>query len=217
MADEKYPNNSYAVRTSYNKPEADKTSEPQEKKEEQTIEGSVKLRKKSLGQKFLDSIFAEDILSLKESLWNNVLIPKIQDFLCDSVNTMFHKGRSSGSSTGGTVYNSISRPATAASSSNQRIYSLSGGSIQSTLDDIMMYSLDDVKRLYVYMRDYISLNGFITVGTVYRYLKMPSDQSKENFGWFSITPGTFTYVKSYDENGVEVYCPKLPKPVWVRE
>lgn len=204
----------FEVKTSYNKP----NTQPQETEtpDENKIEGKVTLRKKSLGQKFLDSILADDILALKDSLWNNVLIPKIQDFLCDSVQTLFHKNGRASSGGGGTNYNSISRP-TQANPDPRRIYSLSGGSIQSTLNDVMLYSLEDVKRLYVFMKDYIEMNGFITVGVLYRKLGLPSDQAKENWGWFNITQDTFGYFKRYDEDGNVVYGLKLPKPEWVRQ
>ena len=195
------------VKTSFQKPDA--KPEQQKPAEQSTQEIKATVRKKSMGQRLLGSFVSEDIPTLMSDLWLNVLVPKVKAFFIESLETAFNM-KGSGRPTQQTNYNAMSRP----NVPNQRVYSSTGVVLRKPIEDIMLYDEQTMFNLFAELREYIRMNGFVTVGYLYRRLNLPSDQSKENYGWYELPD--IRYTKGYDERGQVVYIPQLPAPVWVR-
>lgn len=194
------------VKTSIQKPE----EKPAETAPQADIPKAT-IRKKSLGQRLLGSFISEDIPSLLTDVWQNILVPKVKSFFIESLETAFDM-KGSARNGGRTDYNAMSRPTVA--NGGQRVYSSNGVVLRKPIEDIMLYDEQTVLRLFSDLREYIRTNGFVTLGYLYRKLGLPSDQSKENYGWYELPD--IRYTKGYDERGQVVYIPQFPNPVWVR-
>lgn len=203
MPESKYPSNSYSQAVQQQQQESPKEEPP---KEQPTLSGKVKLRKKSLGQRFADTFLVEDISTTIDHVWSNVVVPKIKDILSMAVDTaLFGAPRSRPvSGNGGTNYNALSKPQTV----TQAMVT------QPNVADIMLSNEQDVFTLYNILQEQIRMSGFVTVGYLYRFLGLQSDHTKENYGWYSLSGRSYT--KSFDQNGNPVYIPNLPKPVWLK-
>ena len=176
------------------------------KPQEQAPQIKAKVRKKSLGEKLADTFLAEDISTTLTHVWSNVIVPKMKDIMSAAVDTALFGAPRRGPSVGdrGTNYNALSRPQNNVTSAMIT---------RQTTEDIMLYSEQDVILLFNALQEQIRMSGFVTIGYLYRFLHMPSDHTKENWGWYQISERSYT--KSFDENGTPVFCPILPKPIWL--
>lgn len=201
MAESKYPSNSYSAAQQ----QQQETPKEELPKEPPALSGKVKIRKKSLGQKFADTFLVEDISTTINHVWSNVVVPQIKNILSMAMDTAFYGAPRNRpvSGNGGTNYNALSKPQTV----TQAMIT------QPSVGEIMLSNEQDVFTLYNVLQEQIRMSGFVTVGFLYRYLRWPSDHTKENYGWYSF-PGR-SYTKSFDENGNPVYIPNLPKPQWL--
>ncbi|MCD8119702.1 MAG: hypothetical protein LUE29_09555 [Lachnospiraceae bacterium] len=101
---EDYKSNSFKSKGAIEKPEV-----KQEKKVDKVISGDVKVRKKNGLQKVADAFIAEDINSVKNYIFKDVLIPHIQktvmDVMYNGLDMMFNgiSGKRSNSSPGSRV------------------------------------------------------------------------------------------------------------------
>ena len=201
MPDEgKYPSNSY-VSTSLDQGGNPKGKPPEPKK---IVKGEVKTHKKSLGQKMVDFLFAEDIGRAAEHVIYDVLIPNVKDILYDSVAVILFGGRQR-------------RPTNYRNDGRGGYVSYSDGSNaqrsrpvnplpRNLTDNIYFDNPEDAHDVLESMREYLRQFNVVTVGYMYGLLGYPSDQTKENYGWYNIDDATVAFTN----NG---YTLRLPRPI----
>lgn len=194
MPDEKYPGNSFI--SSSIDPNKKKPPTP-----EKIIKGTVKTHKKSLGQKFVDTFLAEDIGRAIEHVFYDVFIPKAKDIISDSVDMMlFGNPRKGGGS------RPIQGSYVSYSEGRNAMRRPPAPTIRGLVDNITFDNAEDAHDVLADMRAYVSQYGVVTVGYMYGLLGYPSDQTKENYGWYNIEDAAVVFTP----NG---YMLRLPRPI----
>lgn len=204
---EQYPSNSFVKNSLGQGPQKQEVSNSELPK----IEGKASLKKKSLGQKFVDTFLVDDISTTVNHIWASVLVPKMKDIFSSMVDTALYGAPRSSSvartgTTSQTPYSSIST----GKQENKGVQGLA----RQPMDDIYLYNEEDVMNLFNALRDLIHEKGYATVGDALRILRLPSDYTKEAYGWRSLPE--ITYTRGFDGDGNQVYCPILPRPIWLK-
>ena len=190
----KYPGNSFT--TSSIDPNKKKPPTP-----EKIVKGTVKTHKKSLGQKFMDVIFAEDIGRAIEHVFYDVFIPKAKDIIADSVDViLFGNLKRSG------IQNQARGSYVSYSDGRNAARRPPAPTIRGLVDNIFFDTAEDAHDVLADMRAYVNQYGVVTVGYMYGLLGYPSDQTKENYGWYNIEDAAVVFTN----NG---YMLRLPRPI----
>lgn len=198
MPDEKFPSNSF-VSNSLDPKKSSKPPEPTK-----IVKGTVKTHKKSLGQKMMDFFFAEDASKAAEHVIYDVIIPNVKDILYDSVAVILFGGnrRPHGDYRGNTRGGYVSY----SEGSNARAQRPVSPVPRNLVDNIFFDNPEDAHEVLDNMRGYLQQFNVVTVGYMYGLLGYPSDQTKENYGWYNIDEAAVVYTN----NG---YMLRLPRPI----
>lgn len=168
---------------------------------EKIVKGTVKTHKKSLGQKFMDVIFAEDIGRAIEHVFYDVFVPKAKDIISDSVDMfLFGSPRRTG------AQNQARGSYVSYSEGRNAVRRPPAPTLRGLVDNIFFDTAEDAHDVLADMRAYVSQYGVVTVGYMYGLLGYPSDQTKENYGWTNIDDAAIVFTN----NG---YLLRLPRPI----
>lgn len=195
MPEGKFPSNSLTTGIP-----GQKKTEPS--REKMALKGTVKTRKKSLGQKFMDMFLAEDISKLAEHIVYDVMIPKGKDIVSATVDTLLY-GQARNSMRSGQAQQSGYVPYSTIRNEQRKP---PAPSIYGLVDNIIFDTPEDGSAVLQDMQACIAEYGVVTVGYLYQRLGYPSDQTKENYGWYNVDNA---YVTA-DAGG---WILKLPRPV----
>lgn len=177
-------------------------SKAEEKKIGKVVSGNVKTRKKSEMSKFKDSIFAEDVNSVKSYLFMDVLVPTIKkaifEIVTNGVDMMLYgevrdKKRSSVSQVSYRDY-----------SKNEKSYSTRSSGFD--LDDIVFDSRGDAEAVLDMMTDVLKDYGIVSVAELYDMIGKTAPFTANRWGWTSIRTAEAVRGRGGD------YYLKLPKP-----
>lgn len=135
------------------------------------IEGDVKVRKKSLADKFSETFLSEDVGNVKEYVFKDIVVPAVKDLLFDSItNTiqMIIFGTTSKRGSGGYGYNDYRKYSSNKSNFNK--YSTDPGYRNRDRFDFSGLEFNerrDAERVLYMLYDYIHAFGHATVADYY--------------------------------------------------
>lgn len=173
-----------------------------EKKIQKVVNGNVKTRKKSEMSKFKDTIFAEDVSSVKSYLFMDVLVPAIKKAIFETVTNgvdMMLYGEARGkkrSSYDQVSYRDYSK--------NERSYRRQTASFD--LDDIEFDSRGDAEAVLDQMSEVLERFRIVSVADLYDMIGKTAPFTANRWGWTSIRTA-----ETVRGRGGSYYL-KLPKP-----
>ena len=176
------------------------TKPPEPKK---IITGKVQLHKKSIGQRLVDLIFAEELNQAARHVLYDVLIPKARDIIADSVTTMLYGGsRRSGSERPGSSSTKYVPYSTSTLPRRETVMPTP----KSLTENLIFDTPEDAHSVLGNLLDYLNTYPEVTVGYLYGLLGYQSDQTKENYGWYTLDGASVIAVR-------DGYLLQLPRPV----
>jgi len=162
-----------------------------EKKKLDIQPDQVKIKKRSFGQKLLDTFIEDDISNVKTYVWTQVLVPTIKRAICEAVNgatqmifginVVAPTDTRNGVRFGGTSYDRYYDKQKAAPKPQVE------ESIQN-YDYRNIYIMDRAKAEFTieYLRDYIQQYGFVRVSDLYEYLGKTAPYTLNSWGWYNL-------------------------------
>lgn len=227
MAEVKMAPNSEAYKTREAVDELNRSIDSERKaaesaiKPRKKIKGEVSLKKKPLSERFMNAFLAEDLEHVFDYVWDDVVIPKLKDFvfeLVDQTTNGILYGTGSAKNSNGrysqnnrTNYNSIS--------SGGSRYSYGGsaapvndGARRLSYQNIYLKSRDDANDILEDLRAAIEQFGMVSIYELFDRIgkTADSDYTYQNYGWKDLTNAGVRYTR----NG---YLLELPRPVYLGE
>lgn len=201
--DERFPGNSHAKIV----------PKEVEKKVEKVANGRVVTRKKSFGEKMAETFLAADWSDIYRHIVFDVLIPEAKNMLSDiihgSTNMMLfgdrrgdRTDRSRGQSYVRTSMTDYSRYS---SDRNRDDKQVNRPISRNVVDDLIFDSRGEAEEVLSNMLDLIAKYNVASVKDLYIFANVPSDFTKEKWGWFDLREATVDRVQGG-------YLLKLPKP-----
>lgn len=154
-----------------------------EKKVDKVVSGNVKTRKKSEIHKFKDTIFAEDVNSVKSYLFMDVLVPAIKkaifETVTNGVDMMLYgevggKKRSTYDRVSYRDYSKSDRPSSSRSTTSF------------DLDEISFDNRGDAETVLDRMTDILEEYGVVSVADLYDMIGKTAPFTANRWGWSSI-------------------------------
>lgn len=150
-----------------------------EKKVQKIVSGNVKTRKKSEMSKFKDTIFAEDVNSVKSYLFVDVIVPTIKKAIFETVINgaemmLYGKKRSSYDQVSYRDYSKSDRPYSSKSSTSF------------DLDEISFDNRGDAEAVLDGMTDILNEYDSVSVGDLYDMIGKTAPFTAYRWGWTSI-------------------------------
>lgn len=197
---EDFPSNS-----KISKPSSDK------KQIQKVVKGDVKIRKKSVTERFAEDFLASDVRTVSGSVLFDILIPAIKDAI-SSAGKGIIDGLLFGSGTNSSriyrdkdqsrVYRSYERYADTPAKSRSSANSTSRGSRYS---DPVFTTRDDADEVLVGMLDILDEYEVVTVKDLYGFLGQHADYTAGEYGWYNLDDAKVLRVR-------EGFMLKLPRP-----
>lgn len=201
MAD--YPSNSFRSK--------EQAAENVEKRAEKIVKGEIKTKKKSLGEKLIDTFIAEDISTVRKHVFTDVVVPKIIDIIISGVTeglTRLFRG-------GGSVrqYNSNSQYYNKPSS----VYHAASNNVQTNTQDtysrsvysyadIIYESQMDAENVLTDLISEIDVYGSVSVAHLYEIIGRDTNPIDYKYGWKSLS-------SARSERITDGYILKLPRAI----
>ncbi len=170
-----------------NSDKAKKEAEQQntsEKKVTQVAKGSVKTKKKSGFRKLVDAFIQEDATTVKNYIWNEVLVPAVKKTFSDTVTNaldMFLWGKNGGRRPRGAAervsYRSYyDRPSSSYRSPDSRQKSYD-------YDDVILDSREEADEVLARMEELLTDYKVVSVADFYDLVGITGKTTDNNYGW----------------------------------
>ena len=212
-------NNSFAAKSSLNQAQKEEENRP---KLGGYIQGSVSLKQKTPGQRFIDRFVKTDAKTVGTTLLDDVVIPAILDLLYKAGNdalSMFIYGDTRGSRQGGLkTIGGIVRDYTSYSSNfvsrnrDRDRTDISRSEDSPRYDNLVFEIRGDAENILWNMRDYINTYDDIQIIKLYELVKeqtgidIPMTAQDAKFGWSNLTGACVRQVRGG-------YLLDLPRPI----
>lgn len=162
-----------------------------EKKKLDIQPDQVKIKKRSFGQKLLDTFIEDDIAHVRSYIWTQVMVPTIKRAICEAVNgatqMIFGINVVAPSDTRngvrfGTSYDRYYDQKKQAPASKPMEESMTNYDYRS------IYIMDRAKAEFTieYLKDYIQQYGFVRVSDLYEYLGKTAPYTLNSWGWYNL-------------------------------
>lgn len=199
MAELEFPNNSHAARNG-------KAATSEKPRVQKVVTGNTKLKKKSEARKFADIFISDDIESVRNYVFMDVLVPAIKkavvDIVSDGINMIIYGDTSKRTTSSGSrfAYNSCfngnGRPEPRTTVSNR-----TGLDYESPI----LVSRIDAEEVLSALEDIIDQYGFACVSDLYDACGLTTSNYQLNkFGWQNLAMASVVRVR-------DGYMLKLPK------
>lgn len=171
-----------------------------EKKIEKVVTGSVKSKKKTSFQKMTDLFIPEDVESVKNYIFEDIVVPAVKDIVLDVVKTFLGvNGKSSKSSKASKVsyrkyYEDNSR----------KPYNSSRTRVGYEYDDVILDNRGEAEDVLSRMDELIDTYGIVSVADFYDLVGITGNYTDNKYGWNNIHSASIVRVR-------EGYMIKLPR------
>lgn len=207
MSEPVYTPNSHKYR------EQQKEAAAEEKRVQKVVKGPVKTKKNEV-RKFADIFISEDVHTVKDYLFFDVIVPAVKKLVYDVVVNGFDtvlwgsNGRGKNGSNGAKVNyrnyydqkNSNSTPTNYRGSENNR------GNSGLDYDDIVFSNRGEAENVKQQLQDTVERYGMVTVADLYDLAGLQAPYTSQKYGWMDVSHAE---VKR-DRDG---YTIKLPRAV----
>lgn len=205
-------------------PTEGRNTQPEESDRPMTVgvEGEKKTRKRGLGRRLSDTLFAGDRATVKDYVIFDVLIPAfkdtVSDMIANSIDILFNGSPGSRRSRGSRFNSSIRTDYSSASMSRvrslaqKRASEVSQGRMRGMdFEDVLMYK-DEAYDTLSYLRDRTDEYGYASLADYYSYTGKSYDFTMQKWGWdeddlYSVHPKR----AGRDGNGQELWFLPLPR------
>lgn len=193
----------------------DESPKQERTKIQKVIKGKVITKKKSLGRKFADTFFGENVSDVKGYIITDVVIPAVKDIISDVVTGSIEmllfgerRGRSgsrSGVRSGSyTSYSSYSYSGTARNTSRAGSSGRTSRVSRYSIEDVILESRGEAEDVLGNMIDAIKDYGAVSVADLYDMVGIPGAFTDNAWGWFDLGNATVRRIR-------EGYLLVLPK------
>jgi hypothetical protein len=193
---------------------------PAEKPAVEPVAQGVK-RKKSVGKRFIEAFTGEDVQSVGQYVFWDVLIPAAKSMILEAITTgvertMYGDSRPRSSSVGrrsGYVsYNRMSKPTSTYNDSGWKPRELSRGArARHNFEDILLGSRAEAEEVLDKLTSLIEKYDVATVSDLYSMVQITGEYTDDKWGW------TRDEVNSFDIRRIsQGYMLILPRPVEIR-
>lgn len=149
-------------------------------------------KKRSFSRRFADAFLGENIVDVKQYIFNVAVIPTLKKLICDIPQLLFFRSINNyygtntynlGANPNAMPYNRISTP-----SSTSSIFTNQQPQQQNYMfDDIIFSSFAEAEAMRSQMLDRIGLYGQVTVGEINEMMRQPVNPVDYNWGWRNIS------------------------------
>lgn len=189
--------------------EEQKNATPEEKRVQKVVKNPVKIKTNEV-RKFADIFISEDIASVKEYIFMDVLVPAIKKAIYDIVTNgidMFlygSSGKSKNSPSGAKVSyrNFYDQKNNSGYRGSENTRNHNGFEY----DDIKFDNRGDAEAVKQQMQAAIAQYGFVTVADLYDMVDQPAPYTSQKYGWMNVSNAEVTRVRGD-------YVLKLPRAV----
>lgn len=184
------------------KPNSHRSKEtPSEKKVEKVISGTAKPKKKNGVHKLADVFVAEDMYSVGNYIFMDVLVPAfkkaVSDVVTNGIEMLLYgeTGKTKRSSTRVSYSDYYDRNERRSAPSNKRMYGF---------DEVILDSRSDAEDVLTSMDELIEAYGVASVADLYDLVGMDSNYTDNRYGWTNLRSAQVVRVR-------DGYLLKLPK------
>lgn len=165
-------------------------SNPERKKVEKVVSGTVKTKKKNGMTKFADVFIAEDIANVKSYLMGDVIIPTLKKALYDLITKgtgMFIYGDSRGSKTEPRTGDSVSYRNYSDYSRTSRPYASTARPVGGySYEDLVFESFDEADKVLSQLDAIMQEYHVVSVAELYESAGMAANYTDHYYGWTDI-------------------------------
>jgi hypothetical protein len=188
------------------------------------IQGTAEIRKPTWKQKFRDNFIKEDAKTVKDYVFNNFMVPAIQNMIQSSVNAaldVFFRGQRVSSGRYNGWYNPYNQQDNRGSGTFWRsakaqdnVVPIQSAYPRRDYNNILLDSMDEGELVMLEIENTIKSQGFMSIATLFRMTGIPTEATDFNWGW--------TSVRGFDTNMVhndigELKCLLVvPRPQVIR-
>lgn len=177
------------------------------------VKGKVVTRKKTLGQKFLETFVGEDVENITSYVVHDVLLPAAKSMIYDMVKGSFEMALFGDRRSGDRIRrdNGVSRVSYNNYSSNQRPDSRTRDVVprnrsRHNFDDLVLGSRGEAEEVLSHLVDLVLDYKQATVADLYDLVGMPVEYTDDKYGWQSLNRATVDRVR-------DGWLIRLPKPI----
>lgn len=179
--------------------EEQKNVAPEEKRVQKVVKGPVKTKKNEI-RKFADIFISEDVSSVKQYIFMDVLVPAVKKAIYDIVTNgidMFLYG-GSGKNKNGSSGAKVSYRNYYDQKNNNSGYRGSENTRSNTgfeYDDIVFNDRGEAEAALQQMHDAINRYGIVTVADLYDMAGLTAPYTSQKYGWMSVNGVTVVRVR----------------------
>ena len=162
------------------------TDAKEEKKIEKVVEGDIVKKKKSAGDKMLSTFIANDLKTVGNSIWMEIIVPAIKDAISKTVSNGIDM----------LLYGDVRTPSRSGTGSyvsyasyydkGRRTDRRNNVIDRRDLDEDITLSLQDAKRVLRTLEDIVDKYGQVSVADYYDTLGITSNFTDYKYGWTSV-------------------------------
>lgn len=186
------------------------TEQKPEKKVEKVISGKAKARKKGEIRKFADIFLPEDVSSVKEYVFMDVIIPSAKNLLSDIIvkgsNLLLYGDAGSSNKRGNGVVAGHVSYGSFYNNQNNRPNTYAGTRATYAYDDIILENRGEADAVLGSLVDLVNTYGTASVADLYEMVGITGDYTAHKYGWTDLRSA------SYDRTR-DGYILKLPKAI----
>lgn len=165
------------------KPKSELEEAAKKKKPDPIVSATPTVKKKTLGQKFMQTFIAEDLRSVRKAVWNDVIVPKIKEGITNLINETTSRifyGRPSQSEqkSKSTIYYNLSngRPQVA-QRENKSVYDF---------NNLVFLNQTDAENVLLRLKLELEHYESVSVGYYYDITNRSSEPTDYKYGWRSL-------------------------------
>ena len=189
--------------------EEQKSATPEEKRVQKVVKGPVKTKKNEV-RKLADIFISEDVASVKNYIFMDVLVPAIKKAIYDIVTNgidMFlyggsGKGKSSSSGTKVSYRSYYDQKNNSGYRGSENVQQRNGFEY----DDIVFDNRGEAEAVKQQMQAAAVKYGFVTVADLYDMVDLPAPYTSQKYGWMDVSSAEATRTR-------DGYILKLPRAV----
>lgn len=211
---EEYKSNSHKARearTQSAKNNRVAVEKKEDKKLEKVVKGDVITKKKSVGDKFVDTFITEDVDNVKSYVFFDVVVPAIKDIIADALLTTVEMLLFSGESrrgyrrSGGRDRKSYDKYYDKRDSRSNERTTYGRTRERLSYDNVIIPDRGEAEDVKERLLDIIDEYGMVAVSDFYELVGLPSNYTDTQYGWYDLNS------LRIERAGRDGYILRLPK------
>ena len=188
---------------------SNKKKDKKKERPEKIVKGTVKRKKKPLGEKAAELFIGEEFKNVVNYILYDIIIPEAKKAISDSVSDgiemlLFGSKRNDKKEVGRSGYRSY----TSYSNPSRRETRPISTRNRRRFDDIILESRDDAEHVIDEMLELIDIFGMVSVADLYDLVGISGDYTDNNYGWTTLRTANVRRVRSG-------YLIELPPPILI--